>query len=455
MDRPRRKISRINYKNFNEIGLTDNNPVQFSFQKKSGMDECVLQICASDDDELDLSGEEGASAFPLKSMETSGPSRPVSVHLPELGNDQELDSDEERELRVKLLEDRKKQLKKEQLNQRILELEAEIHDMSNTEKPKPKKKGELTIKELRKDKKLNSDVSVEMKRLGLYFDSEVEACDNKSKTSSKLKEASKDKKKQTRKDKARTLVVSKSRGDKRVPDSSNLRGISLSDSSSDTDSTSSEDSDYELCSKLASKSKKSLKSGMVVKSTDKVVNPQFFPHNYLQYEYVSKDIEFKQLNFKMLVAGELEIINNFCKNKSEKEGRLRLLQNIAYYSSTYVWTSVLDFYAAWLRLIELGRKSWDDDSKMLENVVLGGHNLSKETKPSTFRSANKNQAHDQVWFCVKYQRNKCEQTKSPHSTVIRGVTKMVHHICATCLQKEHVQKEHPECSDKCTNKMKV
>ncbi|CAC5386490.1 PXDN [Mytilus coruscus] len=56
----------------------------------------------------------------------------------------------------------------------------------------------------------------------------------------------------------------------------------------------------------------------------------------------------------MLVAGELEIINNFCKNKSEKEGRLKLLQKIAYFSSIYHWASVLEFYAAWLRLIELG-----------------------------------------------------------------------------------------------------
>ncbi|CAC5385337.1 unnamed protein product [Mytilus coruscus] len=72
----------------------------------------------------------------------------------------------------------------------------------------------------------------------------------------------------------------------------------------------------------------------------------------------------------MLVAGELEIINNFCKNKSEKQGRLKLLQKIAYFSSIYHWASVLEFYAAWLRFIELGRKTWSDDSQMLENVLI-------------------------------------------------------------------------------------
>ncbi|CAC5406931.1 unnamed protein product [Mytilus coruscus] len=149
-----------------------------------------------------------------------------------------------------------------------------------------------------------------------------------------------------------------------------LRGNSSTESESETSSTSSSEdsSDYELSAKLSSKKKsKKLKSGLKIKSADK-------------YEYVSKDLEFKQLNFKMLVAGELEIINNFCKNKSEKQGRLKLLQKIAYFSSIYHWASVLEFYAAWLRLIELGRKAWSDDSQMLENVMLSGQSLPKEGK---------------------------------------------------------------------------
>jgi len=167
-----------------------------------------------------------------------------------------------------------------------------------------------------------------------------------------------------------------------------------------------------------------LKSGIKVKSADKVVNPQSFPHNFLQFEYVSKDIEFKQLNFKMFVAGELEIINNFCKNRSEKEGRLKLLQKVAYFSSIYQWTSVLDIYAACLRLIELGRKFWTDDPQILETVMLSGHNLPKENRQANFKSASKNQtsSKEHIWFCVKYQRNKCEQSISPHSTVIKGHT---------------------------------
>ena len=74
---------------------------------------------------------------------------------------------------------------------------------------------------------------------------------------------------------------------------------------------------------------------------------------------------------------------------------------------------------------------------------MSGHNLN-----SNFRSVSKNQnIKEQVWFCVRYQRNKCEQLQSPHTTVIRGISRMVHHICATCWQKDQTQKNHPECSD--------
>jgi hypothetical protein len=40
------------------------------------------------------------------------------------------------------------------------------------------------------------------------------------------------------------------------------------------------------------------------------VNPQIWPQTNLQYEYVSKGVTFQQLDFKLFVAGELEIISS-------------------------------------------------------------------------------------------------------------------------------------------------
>ena len=43
--------------------------------------------------------------------------------------------------------------------------------------------------------------------------------------------------------------------------------------------------------------KKHKKSGMNAKSSDKVKDPQQWPHAYLQYEFVNKHVKFDELDF--------------------------------------------------------------------------------------------------------------------------------------------------------------
>ncbi|CAG2194904.1 unnamed protein product [Mytilus edulis] len=483
MDRPKRKVAIIDYKKFNNFGTSgiDDMAYEYVFQKMAdnNSDRDELELHAEEDDMLDLmSDDENNKINEAAALIFTTPLKKNSKESEEL---KPRESDEELELRVKLLEEKKQRLKREQLNQRIKELEAEVDGLSKSEeKPKKKSKkskGEITLTNLRANDKLNKEVNDELKRLGLDFDTKFSGKSDLAETSKEKNVKVKSEKVTNEQELLQQLkkmnlakgsiskttqhkkkhLDSKSHDQKvvQLPESV-LRGNSSTESESETSSNSSSEdsSDYELSAKLSSRKKsKKLKSGLKIKSADKVINPQSFPHNFLQYEYVSKDLEFKQLNFKMLVAGELEIINNFCKNKLEKEGRLKLLQKIAYFSSIYNWASVLEFYAAWLRLIELGRKTWSDDSQILENVMLSGQSLPKEVRQANFRSVSKNQnGKEQIWFCVKYQRNKCEHSNSTHTTVIRGITRTVHHICASCWQKEHIQKTHPECSDNCPNK---
>ena len=51
-----------------------------------------------------------------------------------------------------------------------------------------------------------------------------------------------------------------------------------------------------------------LRSGMEARATDVVVNPQFWPHVALPLEQVGKSFAFAELDLRLLVAGELEII---------------------------------------------------------------------------------------------------------------------------------------------------
>ena len=229
--------------------------------------------------------------------------------------------------------------------------------------------------------------------------------------------------------------------------------LSSSSSSSESESTdsSSTDSDSSKKKKKKHKSKKHKKSGINAKSSDKVKDPQRWPHAYLQYEFVNKQVKFDELDFKLFLAGEIFIISADDLSETERKGRLDLLKKIIYFSNTYEFKGLKAYYAAWLREIELGKKNWSDDPQQIETAILSKY-LLKSKRFSGFSkkdSSSKTDSNDdKTWFCSDYQRNKCKH-KSGHLRVHNGQQKLASHICATCWLKDKKKLEHPECSSSC------
>ena len=104
-------------------------------------------------------------------------------------------------------------------------------------------------------------------------------------------------------------------------------------SSSSVDSSSTSDSDSETSDSMhtckCSKKKKhknkrhsKTKSGIKAKSSDKVKAPQKWPHAHLQYEFVNKKMKFDDLDYRLFIAGELEIISESRQNKCVEENHL-------------------------------------------------------------------------------------------------------------------------------------
>ena len=229
------------------------------------------------------------------------------------------------------------------------------------------------------------------------------------------------------------------------------------DTSSDSSSSSNSDaSDNDSSSKHKArkskkhKSKKNKKSGIKAKSSDKVKSPQKWPHAYLQFEYVNKQVKFEELDYRMFIAGELEVISESDISKEERNGRISLLKKIVYYSGTYDFKGLKAFYAAWLREIELGKKSWSDDPQQIETPILTKHiRLQKTSQPVSKKDSGKQTADkEKVWFCSMYQRNKCSH-KNGHIAVFKGEARFCQHICATCWLKDKTKLPHPECSSSC------
>ena len=163
---------------------------------------------------------------------------------------------------------------------------------------------------------------------------------------------------------------------------------------------------------------------MSKKVSDKVKRSQVRAHAVLQYEFVSKNISFSNLTFRMFVAAELELLPSKISNV-EHQVWMRLLKKMVYYSSLYEWKHLLKLYAAWLRRIDMSVNSWKADSVQIEVAMLTGHCLKgKEDKGYLSKS-------EQAWWCPYYNKDKCSYASS-HQKNILGHPRLVMHICATC-----------------------
>ena len=72
-----------------------------------------------------------------------------------------------------------------------------------------------------------------------------------------------------------------------------------------------------------------VKSGMLDKATTNIQQKQVWPQQNLGEDWADEEVEFKQMKFEHLVAGETRTIET-CSEPAEILGRLRLLQRIAY-----------------------------------------------------------------------------------------------------------------------------
>lgn len=249
-------------------------------------------------------------------------------------------------------------------------------------------------------------------------------------------------------------------------------GLVESESTSDSDSSSSDssvsgsDSELSTNSSVKNKSKKKHKkkkskksSGLTSKASDSIKNRQRYPHAHLRFDHASSNLAFDKLDFNLFVAGELEIISSSKTGSLERKGRIELLKKLMYLSSSFEYQIIKSLYAAVLREVELGHLNWGEDFQYVESAVLQkskgkyksnesfqfrpkpGYSLPKEGSSSPA-------SEDKVWYCPKYQSNKCSH-KSSHVISFKGKSKMAKHVCATCYVTDKKELSHPECSSAC------
>ncbi|CAG2222656.1 unnamed protein product [Mytilus edulis] len=320
-----------------------------------------------------------------------------------------------------------------------LEIEKRMKELEELE--------ELELKGASKPKKEKSVKKVEQSKKGKDKDSKGDELSNLN-----IKHLRKDTKTKKIVDKhMKQMLATESNSESDSSISSSSSSDSSTGSGSEPNFLSSSDSDSETTHKKKNKhKKKKVRSGIKDRPHDKVKIKMNWPQSELKYEFTNrKAVEFRQLTMSQFCAGELEIIRHCKISKKEREGRLSLLNKICYYASEFEWSVLLNFYAAWVKLIEKGENVWSDDTSLLEvRMLIGKKVLNKTASKYSDKSSEKN-FDRKVWYCPLYQRNKCNISKDGHNLDIAGKSRFVQHICATCLREDKAKMKHPESSSAC------
>ena len=100
---------------------------------------------------------------------------------------------------------------------------------------------------------------------------------------------------------------------------------------------------------------------MLDKATTSIQQKQVWPQQNLGEDWADEDVEFKQMQFEHLVAGETRTIET-CTDPAEILGRLRLLRRTACLKLRgYDWNLIRKMYAAILTSIETMEYSWESN----------------------------------------------------------------------------------------------
>ena len=195
-----------------------------------------------------------------------------------------------------------------------------------------------------------------------------------------------------------------------------------------------------------------MRSGMLDKSTANIQCKEIWPQKNLGEDWAEEEIEFKQLLFEHLVAGETRTIET-CTEPAQILRRLRLLRRIAYLHLRGIeWHLLRKMYAAILSSIETREYSWESNFDRFESI------LYRRAMTDNTRSerGDYQQQEGRKRFCRDFNKPEGCPRPSPHTVWIgsgsSAVKRTVHHCYAACIIRDKVARDHPDGHTECPHR---
>ena len=196
---------------------------------------------------------------------------------------------------------------------------------------------------------------------------------------------------------------------------------------------------------------KKQKSGMLDKAGTSIHRKVIWAQKNLMEDWADEDVDFKQINFDHLVAGEMRTIE-MCTEPAEILARIRLIRKMAYARLRgYDWVLIRKLYAAVLRAIESKECDWEANFDRFDAILYRRPPMKPRQPEREDRGTQ-----GKKWFCRDWNKPEGCTRSAPHKAWVgsgqNASQKTVLHICAACYMKERAAREHPECSDNCPHK---
>ena len=198
-----------------------------------------------------------------------------------------------------------------------------------------------------------------------------------------------------------------------------------------------------------------VRSGILDKATTNIQVKQIWPQQNLGEDWADEDVEFKQIKFEHLVAGETHTIET-CTDPAQILGRLRLLHRIAYLKLRgYEWHLIRKMYAAILTSIKTKEYSWESNFDRFETILYRQSWVDSKSHTTDSRGTDK-EGGGRKHFCRDFNKPEGCPKNSPHTVWFGsgpGASKrLVYHYWAACLIRDKQAREHPEGHPDCPHK---
>jgi hypothetical protein len=176
---------------------------------------------------------------------------------------------------------------------------------------------------------------------------------------------------------------------------------------------------------------------------------------HLRYQYASRKYKYRQLDFPLFMACELESIKNRIKKEPRDKSltyRVEHLIKTCYYSKQYEWQAMLDYHTSVMDEITSKRAHWRDNFVHIEAITLHPH-IKDSPRRDPLPAPNETVQLDRhrSLYCSEFQEGKCRRS-GPHSGTYGGKPVTVHHFCRTCWLRDRRQRYHSPTTDDCPHK---